>query len=147
MTKKYIVTLSESERTTLNNVIKQLSGTAEKVRRAHILLKADTNGPNWSDSKIAEAFDCSVRTVENVRTNLCLNGFETVLNRKKRQTPPRKKLLNGNQEAQLIAMRLGEPPKGYANWSLRLLANQLVVLEVVESISHETVRRTLKKTG
>ena len=147
MTKKYIVTLSESERTTLNNVIKQLSGTAEKVRRAHILLKADTNGPNWPDSKIAEAFDCSVRTVENVRTNLCLNGFESVLNRKKRQNPPRKKLLNGTQEAQLIAIRLGEPPKGYANWSLRLLANQLVALEIVESISYETVRKTLKKTG
>ena len=94
MTKKYIVTLSELERTTLHNVIKQLSGTAEKVRRAHILLKADTNGPNWSDSKIAEAFDCSVRTVENVRTNLCLNGFESVLNRKKRHTPGRQKLLN-----------------------------------------------------
>ena len=76
-----------------------------------------------------------------------LQGFEQALERKRREFPPIPKLLNGEQEAHIIALRLGPPPKGYANWSLRLLARRVVELAVVESISHETIRRTLKKTG
>jgi hypothetical protein len=108
-------------------------------------LKADADGPNWTDQKIAEAFDCRRQTVENIRESLVTNGFEIALNGKKRETPPRKKLLDGEQEAKLIAMRLGSPPDGFGSWSLRLLADKVVELEIVDSISYETVRRTLKK--
>ena len=146
MQKKYIVRLSAKGQATLKETIKKLKGTSERFRRAQILLKADINGPGWNDQKIAEAFDCSRQTVENVRECLVTEGFEAALERKKRETPPRKKLLDGAQEAKLIAMRLGSPPDGFGSWSLRLLAEQLVELEIVESISHETVRRTLKKT-
>lgn len=143
--KKYIVRLSKDERNQLQEVIKKLKGTSQRVRRAQILLKSDADGPNWTDQKIAEAFDCRRQTVENVRERLVTEGFEAALNGKKRETPPREKLLNGEQEAKLIALRLGSPPDGFSNWSLRLLAEQVVELEIVDSISHETVRQTLKK--
>lgn len=146
MQKKYIVRLSQEERVQLEDVVKKLKRTSQRVRRAQILLKADANGPNWSDQKIADAFDCRRQTVENVRECLVTEGFTTALNGKKRETPPRKKLLDGEQEAKLIALRLGAPPDGYGSWSLKLLAAQAVELEIVDSISYETVRRTLKKT-
>lgn len=146
MQKKYIVRLTELEKKTLTDVIKKLSGSGQKVKRAQILLKADANGPNWTDQKIAEAFDCRTKTVENIRQRLVGNGFDEVLNGKKRETPPRKKVLNGEQEAKIIATRLGPPPKGYANWTLRLLTREVIALEIVDSIGRETVRRTLKKT-
>ncbi len=146
MQKKYIVRLSDEERDTLREVVKKLKGTSQKVRRAQILLKADANGPIWSDDRIADAFSCRTRTVEKVRQRLVERGFNETLDGKKRATPPTEKLLDGKQEARLIAMRLGPPPKGYANWTLRLLARKVVELEIVDSISHETVRRTLKKT-
>ena len=147
MEKKYIVRLMDEERRTLHSVIKKLNGSSQKVRRAHILLKADADGPNWTDQKIAEAFDCRTKTVENIRQRLVSEGFEVALNGKRRETPPRQKLFDGAQEAKVIALRLGEPPVGYANWSLRLLAQSVVELEIVDSVSHETVRQTLKKTG
>ena len=146
MQKKYIVRLSDEERDTLREVVKKLKGTGQKVRRAQILLKADANGPSWSDDRIADAFSCRTRTVEKVRQRLVERGFDETLNGKKRATPPTEKLLDGKQEAKIIAMRLGPPPQGYANWTLRLLARKVVELEIVDSISHETVRRTLKKT-
>ncbi len=146
MVKKYIVRLSDEERTFLRGIVKKLKGTAQKVRRANILLKADIDGPNWTDAKIAEALSCRIRTVETVRQRLVTEGLKAVLNRKKRETPPRPKILDGKQEAAVIALRLGKPPAGFANWSLRLLAEQIVILEIADSISHETVRRTLKKT-
>lgn len=147
MPKKYIVRLSESEREQLRLVVKKLKGSSQKVRRAHILLKADVTVANWSDERIADAFDCRVKTVENIRKRLVEEGFEVALNGAKRQSAPTPKKLDGEQEAQVIAMRLGTPPKGYANWSLRLLARKVVELAIVETISHETVRQTLKKTG
>ncbi|NGX60384.1 MAG: hypothetical protein KR126chlam3_01557 [Chlamydiae bacterium] len=146
MRKKYIVRLSIEERQILEEMVKKFKGISQKIRRAQILLKADVDGPNWTDRKIAEAFSCRTKTVENVRECLVTEGFETVLNGKQRAEPPRKKLLDGEQEAKLIAMRLGSPPDGFGSWSLRLVAEQLMVLEIVDSISHETVRRTLKKT-
>jgi len=146
MQKRYIVRLSDEEHDTLHEVVKKLKGTGQKVRRAQILLKADANGPSWSDKRIADAFSCRTRTVEKVRQRLVERGFNETLNGKKRATPPTEKLLDGQQEAKIIATRLGPPPKGYANWTLRLLARKVVVLEIVNSISHETVRRTLKKT-
>ena len=147
MQKKSIVRLSDEERKTLREVIKQLKGSSLKVRRAQILLKADADGPNWTDIRIAEAFSCRTQTVESLRQRLVTEGFDVALCGKKREKPPREKLLNGEQEVKLIATRLGEPPPGFANWSLRLLANKLVEWEIVESISHETVRQTLKKTA
>lgn len=146
MQKKYIVRLTDQERTELLTVVKRLKGTSQKVRRAQILLKADTDGPNWTDRRIAEAFGCRIKTVENVRQRLVERGFEETLNGAKRAEPAVEKLLDGEQEAQVIATRLGPPPPGYANWSLRLLARKVVELEIVDAISHETVRRTLKKT-
>jgi transposase len=146
MQKKYIVRLTDEERDILRSVVKKLKGSSQKVRRAQMLLKADADGPNWPDRQIAEAFSCRTKTVENVRQKFVTEGFDASLNRKERDTPPRAKLLDGEQEAWVIALRLGTPPKGYANWSLRLLAEKVVELEIVESISYETVRRTLKKT-
>ena len=147
MEKKYIVRLTDEERQTLRSVIKKLKGSSQKVRRAQILLKADADGPNWTDKKIAEAFSCRIKTVENIRQRLVTQGFDTVLNGKKPETPSRQKRLDGKQEAKVIALRLGKPPKGFANWSLRLLADKVIELEIVDSVSHETVRQTLKKTA
>ena len=147
MQKKYIVRLTEEERETCRQTVKKLKGTSQKVRRAQVLLKADADGPTWTDQQIADAFSCRINTVENIRQRFVLDGFEQTLDRKKRQTPPTEKLFDGEQEAKIIATRLGPPPKGYANWTLRLLARQVVALEIVDSISHETVRRTLKKTA
>ena len=147
MQKKYIVRLMDEERGILEEVVKKLKGTGQKVRRAQILLKTDANGPNWTDKRIADAFSCRIKTVENIRQCLVERGFEETLNGKKRATPPTEKILNGEQEAKIIATRLGPPPKGYANWTLRLLSRKVVELEIVDSVSRETVRRTLKKTA
>ena len=146
MQKIYTVRLTDQERTELQSVVKKLKGTGQKVRRAQILLKADADGPNWSDERIAEAFSCRTRTVERLRQRLVERGFEETLHRLERAQPPVEKLLTGEQEARIIATRLGPPPKGYSNWTLRLLARKVVELKIVESVSYETVRRTLKKT-
>ena len=145
MVKKYIVRLSSEERSELEDVVKRLKGTSQKVRRANILLMADAGGPNWTDARIAEAYRCRTRTVEMVRERLVTQGFDAALNRKKRSTPPTPKLLDRKKEAQVIALRLGSPPSGFGHWTLRLLAKRIVELEIVESISRETVRQTLKK--
>jgi hypothetical protein len=145
MYKKYIVRLSEEERGACQEVIKKLKGSSQKGRRAQILLKADADGPAWPDAKIAEAYGCRVQTIENVRKRLVTEGFEPALDGHKRQTPPTAPKLDGAAEARLIAMRLGKPPAGYGHWTLQLLADELVALEVVDSISHETVRKALKK--
>lgn len=145
MAKKYIVRLAEQEKNSLEDIVKKLKGTSQKVRRANILLRANVEGPSWSDAKIAEALSCRTRTIENVRRRLVTEGFDAVLNRKERKTPPRPKLLDGKQEAKIIALRLGKPPAGFSNWTLRLLADEIVRLEIVDSISYQTVRRTLKK--
>jgi hypothetical protein len=146
MQKKYVVRLTDQERDELRSVVKKLKGTGQKVRRAQILLKADAEGPNWTDEQIAEAFSCRTRTIERLRQRLVERGFEETLHRVERAQPPVEKLLTGEQEARIIATRLGSPPKGYANWSLRLLARKVVELQIVEAVSYETVRRTLKKT-
>lgn len=146
MEKKYVVRLAAEERLELQDVIRKLKGSSQKVRRAQILLKADADGPNWTDARIADAFSCRIQTVENLRRRLVERGFREALDGARREEPPVPKMLDGEQEARIIAMRLGPPPEGYANWTLRLLARRVVELEVVEAISHETVRRTLKKT-
>jgi hypothetical protein len=145
MNKKYIVRLSDEERGICQEVIDNLKGSSQKARRARILLKADAAGPGWPDLRIAEAFGCRVQTIENLRKRLVTEGFELALDGKKRPAPPIPPKLDGDGEAKLIAMRLGKPPAGYGHWTLQLLADELVALEVVDAISHETVRKTLKK--
>lgn len=147
MNKQYVVRLSDEERSVCQDIIKNLKGSSQRFRRAQILLKADADGPGWPDVKIAEAFPCRVQTIENLRKRLVTGSFEQALDGKKRQEPPTPCKLDGEAEAKLIAMRLGKPPAGYGHWTLQLLADELVALEIVESISHETVRKTLKKTA
>ena len=146
MRKTYVVRLTQEERLQCEDVIDKLKGTSQKVKRANILLKADADGPAWTDQQIADAFRCRRQTVENVRKKCVLEGFQHALEHKQ-QEHRKAKVLDGEQEAKIIAMRLGDPPKGYGRWTLRLLARKAVELEVVESVSHETVRKTLKKTA
>ena len=145
MLKKYVVRLTEAERETLKQVVGKLKGKSQKVRRAQALLKADADGPGWTDAKIAEAFGCRTKTVENIRERFVTQGFEITLDGQPRLKPPRAKILDGEQEAKVIALRLGTPPMGFSNWTLRLLAERVVALEIAPAISHETVRQTLKK--
>ena len=145
MRKKYIVRLTDEERETLQLIVRKFKGTSQKVRRAQVLLKADAEGPRWTDAKISDAFGCTIKMVENLRERFVTQGFELTLDGQPRRAP-RPKLLDGKQEAKVIALRLSPPPPGFANWTLRLLAERVMALEIVESISYETVRRTLKKT-
>ncbi len=144
MNKKYIVELTDDERSRLQEVVKKLKGASQKLKRANILFKTDAG---WTDTRIAEALDCRTKTVENVRQRFVELGFEIALHGKKRETPPTKKLLDGEQEAKIIALRLSAPPAGYGKWTLRLLARKVVELEITDAVSYQTVRRTLKKTG
>lgn len=144
MQKKYIVRLTEAARATLEQVVKTLSGSSTMVRRAQILLKADGDGPGWTDADIADAFGCRRQTVENVRERFVTDGFDLALNGRPRA--PSAKVLTGEQEARVIALRLGSPPEGFAHWSLRLLAENVAELAIAPAVSHETVRRTLKET-
>jgi hypothetical protein len=143
MQKKYIVRLTEAERKTLTEVVRKLKGSSMKVRRANILLKADADGPAWIDDRLAEAYGCTRRAVEQIRERFVTEGFEVTLAGKPHARRPRK--LTGDQEAKIIATRLASPPPGFASWSLRLLAERVVALEIVDAISHETVRKVLKK--
>jgi hypothetical protein len=127
--------------------IKNLKGSSQKFRRAQILLKADADGPGWPDVRVADAFNCRVQTIENLRKRLVTEGFALALEGKKRREPPTPCTLDGEAEAKLLAMRLGKPPAGYGHWTLHLLADELVALEIVDSLSHETVRKVLKKTA
>lgn len=147
MDKKYIVRLNDAEREQLNEIVKKLSGSSQRVRRAQILLKSDADGPAWTDKQIADAFGCRTKTVENVRQRLVEFGFTQTLDGKMRSEPARPKCLTGEEEARIIATRLGKPPEGYSNWTLRLLAEKVVELQIVAKVSHETIRQTLKKTG
>jgi len=148
MRKKYVVRLTDAERAVLLEVVRKFKGTNQKVRRAQILLKADADGPaGWTDRQIADAFNCRTKTLENVRQHLVERGFEQTLNGIRPSKPPVPRLLDGQQEAKIIATRLGPPPPGYANWTLRLLSRHVVELKIVPSVSYETVRRSLKKTA
>ena len=147
MNKKFVVRLLDEERGVCQEIIKHLKGSSQKFRRAQILLKTDADGPAWSDVRIAEAFNCRVQTIENLRKRLVTEGFTLALEGKKRQEPPTPCKLDGEAEAKLIALRLGKPPLGYGHWTLQLLADEMVSLEIVDAVSHETVRKVLKKTA
>ena len=145
--KKYFVTLTEEEQIQLRALVSKGKGAAYRIKHAHILLNADENGPHRRDEHIADMLSCHVGTVANVRRRFVEQGLEAALARKKRATPPVTPKLDGRGEARLIALACGEAPEGRSKWTLRLLADKLVALGVVENISYETVRRTLKKTN
>ena len=148
MNKKYVVRLSGEERERLQRLVRVGKTAARKVLHSRVLLHADQGpaGPGWADERIAEALSVHPRTIAGVRQRLVEQGLEAALNRKKREHPPCPSRLDGKAEARLIAVRCGEPPEGRMRWTLQLLADKLVELEVVESLSYETVRRVLKKT-
>ena len=144
---KYIVHLTAAERETREGLVNKGKVAAAKRKRAHILLKADANaeGPVWTDTQIAEALDVSVATIHRTRQASVAQGMEVALARQ-RPTGRHFRKLDGAQEAKLVALACSPPPSGQARWTLTLLADQMVVLEIVEAIGKETVRRTLKKT-
>ena len=147
--KKYIVHLSGKERKSLRSLVSSGKGSARMFTRARILLKADVGegGPGWPDEKISEALDVTVQTIERVRKQLVEEGLDAVLSRRKYIQKVSRKKLDGDAEAHLIALTCSETPKGYTRWSLRLLADRMVELGYIESISHEAVRKVLKKTS
>ena len=146
--KKYIVTLTAEERQALSDLIAAGKAAAKRLAHARILLKADAapGGPAWADDRIAEAVEVSVATVERVRQRFVEQGRDAALDRKRRERPARPPKLDGRAEARLIALACSAPPKGRAAWTMQLLADKLVELEVVDTISDETVRVALKKT-
>jgi transposase len=146
--KKYKVTLTPDERLQLQKLIAAGKGAAKKLAHARILLKADAapGGPACSDGPIARAVEVSADTVARVRQRFVEQGLEAALGRKKQDRPSRERVLDGRAEAKLIALACAAPPDGRAAWTMQLLADRLVELEVVEAVSDETVRRVLKKT-
>ena len=146
--KRYKVTLTDEERQELQALIASGKAAARKLTHARILLKADAScgGPAWIDQRIVEALEVGVATVERVRQRFVEEGLEAALSRKPQQRPRRQPKLDGRAEARLIALACSAPPDGRKQWTLRLLADRLVELEIVEAISDETVRRVLKKT-
>jgi len=146
--KRYVVELSPEERQELTRLVSVGRRSARTITRARILLKADqaAAGPAWDDGRIADALGCGRRTVERVRQRLVEEGLDAALTHKPQARPSVPPKLDGRAEARLIALACSEPPAGRSGWTLRLLADRLVELEVVESVSYETVRRALKKT-
>jgi transposase len=149
MHKRYFVKLDRNERKELSQLVKSEKIAAKKRTHAQVLLLADSGrqGPGWADEAVAKACQVTVRTVENIRKRLVLEGLEAALNRKPQVRLSREKILDGEKEAKLIALCCGAKPAGHARWTLRLLAERAVELEIVESVSHETVRQCLKKTN
>lgn len=148
MKQKFIVTLTEVERSQLKEMISSGQASARQIRRAYILLKSDSSpeGPNWGYQAICEAYETSSLTVYNVRKHYVEGGLNRAVFRKKPQRVYERRL-DGEGEAHLVALACGEPPEGYERWSLRLLQDRMIRLEIVDSISHETIRQTLKKTS
>jgi len=147
--KKYIVTLTADERQSLLDLIAAGKAAAKKLAHARILLKADAaeGGPAWPDRRIAEALEVSDATIERVRQRFVEQGLEAALVRKAQERPSRQLTLDGRAEARLIALACSTPPDGRAVWTMRMLADKLIELEVVPTVSDETVRRSLKKTS
>jgi transposase len=147
--KEYIVTLTDEERRGLSAVIAAGKAAAQKLAHARILLKADASvgGPARPDHRIAEAIEVSPATIERVRQRFVEQGLDAALVRKAQERPSRLPTLDGRAEARIIALACSAPPEGRATWTMQLLADKLVELEVVPTVSDETVRRALKKTS
>ena len=148
MSKKYVVELSEEERKELEWQVKKGKAAARKIQHARILLKADqgAQGPGWTDEQIAQAYEVNVRTAERIRQRLVEHGLDDALVRRQSEQPSRRKL-DGAAEAKLIAMACTPAPEGRKRWTIRLLADRMVELQIVESLGRETTRQTLKKTN
>jgi transposase len=146
--KKYVVRLSDDKREQLATLIRKGSSPAQRLMKARILLKADVSeaGEGWSDNQIIEALETSTSMVYRVRKQLVEEGLEAVLSRKPRATPAVPRIFDGEKEAKLIALACSKPPKGRARWTLRLLENKVVELNIVDRASDSTIGRTLKKT-
>jgi transposase len=147
-TKKYKVTLTDDERQELTELVSKGKAAARKITRARLLLLADESeaGPAWSDDRITEALGSSRRTVERTRQKCVESGIEAALNHKSSRRPQAKRL-DGEAEARLVHLACSEPPDGRESWTMQMLADKLIELEIVETISDETVRTTLKKTN
>jgi transposase len=147
MKKVFVVRLAEAERWELDALVRKGKASALTIARARILLKADQgkDGQAQADARVAEALSVAAKTVFNVRRRWVEDGLETALHRKKQDCPSRSRKLDGRAEAKLVAACCGPAPQGRARWTLRMLADKLVELEAVDSISPETVRGTLKK--
>jgi len=145
--KKYVLKLTAEERTELEQLVKKGQAAGWKLQRAQALLQCDQGpqGPGWTDALAAAAYGCSTRSLEAWRQQAVEAGPLSLLQRKPRRTPPVTPKRDGEQQARLTALACSQPPAGYARWTLRLLAERLVELEVVEAIAHETVRRALKE--
>ena len=147
MNKKDIVRLTTEERKELEILVKKGKTQAYRIKHAHILLAVDADGPNWPDHQVAKAYTCHQNTVVNVRQRFVEQGFPAALERKKQQAPSRQRIIDGEREARLISIACSKPPDGAAKWTMQMLADELVALHVVESVSSQTVWRTLKKTN
>ena len=145
MDKIYRVDLSDEEQEYLENLVKKGKGPAYRIKHAYILMNANIHGPNKTDQEIASYLHCHCQTVYNVRKRLVEQGFEAALERKQREYPPTPPILDGEKEARLITIACSKPPTGRSRWTLKLLADQLIELEIVDTISPKTVGRTLKK--
>ena len=147
MNKKYIVRLTAEEQKELENLVKKGKTQAYRIKHANILLAIDADGPNWPDHQTSKAYKCHENTVRNVRRRFVEQGLEAALERKEQQVLSRKRIIDGENEARLISIACSSPPKGCAKWTMQMLADELVVLKVVDSVSGQTVWRTLKKTN
>lgn len=147
--KQHSIVLTAEQRRELEALIRAGQAPARKITHARILLKADCgpHGPRWSNRQIHEALEVGETTVRRVRHSFTQAGLEAALTRRPQPPRPAKRKLDGEQEAHLIALLCSQAPEGYERWSLRLVANKLVELELVQSVSHETVRQVLKKTN
>ncbi len=149
MNKKYIVRLTEGERAALGQLVSKGKAAARKRTHAQVLLKADAgeHGPAWTDEQIVEAFELGSRTVQSIRKRFVEEGLDAAIERKKQSRLSRQRVLDGEKEAKLVAVCCSEAPAGRTRWTLRMLGDELVRLEIVDSISYETIRQTLKKTS
>ena len=146
--KKFVVELSAEERARLGELISKGKTSAKVILKARILLKADKSeaGEGWADEDICTALDTNVTMVARVREKLVIEGLDAVLTRKKRETPPIQPIFDGEKQAKLTALACSQPPEGHARWTLRLLAEKVVELEIVPAAHFNTVGRALKKT-
>jgi len=145
MSKEYVVDLTGEEKEFLHAVVKKGRESSHRIKHAYILLNSDRDGLNMTDQEIASLLHCHIQTVFNVRKRFVEIGLESALDRKKRDAPPIPRIMDGEKEARLIAIACSKPPEGYNRWTLQLLADELVTLNIVDEISGKTVGRTLKK--
>ena len=144
MNKKYIVDLTDEERKELGRLIRSGKDSARRIRYAQALLKGDVG---WTDQRISEAFEMSINTAQRLRQRFVEEGLAVALGARSRKPKPYRRKLDGQKEARLIALACSEPPEGSTRWTLRMLADKMVQLCYVDSVSHETVRQALKKTN